>query len=420
MKTLKIILGDKILRNRILFVIFILLIVRVLATVPIPGIDKASLAGASSSSSVLDLLNIFSGGGLSTLSIIMLGVGPYITASIIMQLLTVLVPKFKAMHQEEGESGRKKFSQYSRIITVPLALIQGYAILSLLVSQKVIPALTVPQYIFNSLIITAGTMLLMWLGEQINEYGIGNGVSLIIFGGIVATIPKNIQQTIAGFDISQIPIILAILILVVVVIYGIVLITEAERPVPITYSKQASSFYGASGLTSTYLPIRLNMTGVMPIIFAISILLFPQVMVQLFNNSSNENLRNIASGVSDFLSNQLYYGIIYFLLVVLFTYFYTAVTFDTEKTSENLQKSGAFIPGFRPGEATSTHIGEILSRITLVGALFLGSIAILPIIMQWATGITTLAISGTSLLIAVSVVIDLVKKIDAQLTMREY
>jgi len=232
--------------------------------------------------------------------------------------------------------------------------------------------------------------------------------------------PTHIMNTVAAFDVSQIPIILAVLILIVVVIFGIVFVTEAERPLSVTYSKQASSFYGASGLTNTYIPLRLNQAGVIPIIFAISILLFPQIIVQLFNSSANQTLKMIATNVSSFLSNQIYYGIIYFFLVVLFTYFYTAVTFDTEKTAENLQKSGAFIPGFRPGQATSDYIGEVLSRITLVGAVFLGLIAVLPIIMQYATGINTLAIGGTSLLIAVSVVIDLVKKVNAQLTMREY
>ena len=420
MKTLKIILTDKVLRGKILFVIAVLLLVRVLAAIPIPGVDKNALIQSLSSNSILGFLNIFSGGGLSTLSIIMLGVGPYITASIIMQLLTVLVPKFKAMYSEEGEIGRKKYTQYSRILTVPLAIVQGYAILSLLISQNVIPNLAVTSYIFNVLIITAGTILLMWLGEQINDYGIGNGVSLIIFGGIVASMPTHIMNTVAAFDVSQIPIILAVLILIVVVIFGIVFVTEAERPLSVTYSKQASSFYGASGLTNTYIPLRLNQAGVIPIIFAISILLFPQIIVQLFNSSANQTLKMIATNVSSFLSNQIYYGIIYFFLVVLFTYFYTAVTFDTEKTAENLQKSGAFIPGFRPGQATSDYIGEVLSRITLVGAVFLGLIAVLPIIMQYATGINTLAIGGTSLLIAVSVVIDLVKKVNAQLTMREY
>ena len=420
MKTLKRIFEDKVLRNRILFVIGILSIIRVLAVLPIPGVDKAALANALSSNSFLGFLNIFSGGGLSSFSIIMIGVSPYITASIIMQLLTVLVPKFKEMYQEEGEAGRKKFSQYSRMITVPLAIVQGYAILTLLISQKVVAPLTESQMAFNILIITAGSMLLMWLGEQINEYGIGNGVSLIIFAGIVATLPTSILQTFQAFDISMIPMLIAVVILILLVIAGIVYVTEAERPIAITYSKQANSFYGSSGITNTYLPLRLNQAGVIPIIFAISILLFPQMIVQLFKNSPNATLQSISNGVTEFLANQLYYGLIYFALVVLFTYFYTAVTFDSKKTSEDLQKSGAFIPGFRPGVATEDYIGDVLSRITFFGAVFLGLIAVLPIILQSITQINTLAIGGTSLLIAVSVVIDFVKKVDAQLTMREY
>ena len=303
MKTLKRIFEDKVLRNRILFVIGILSIIRVLAVLPIPGVDKAALANALSSNSFLGFLNIFSGGGLSSFSIIMIGVSPYITASIIMQLLTVLVPKFKEMYQEEGEAGRKKFSQYSRMITVPLAIVQGYAILTLLISQKVVAPLTESQMAFNILIITAGSMLLMWLGEQINEYGIGNGVSLIIFAGIVATLPTSILQTFQAFDISMIPMLIAVVILILLVIAGIVYVTEAERPIAITYSKQANSFYGSSGITNTYLPLRLNQAGVIPIIFAISILLFPQMIVQLFKNSPNATLQSISNGVTELWIN---------------------------------------------------------------------------------------------------------------------
>lgn len=420
MKTLKKIWTDKILRNKILFVLLILAITRLLAIIPIPGVDREALANALSSSTFLGFLNIFSGGGLATFSIVMLGVGPYITASIIMQVLTVLVPNLKRLYQEEGEAGRKKFSQYSRLLTIPLSIIQGFALLKLLSSQNIIPAMHINEMIFNIIIITAGSMLLMWLGEQINDYGIGNGVSLIIFAGIVAVLPTKVIQIIQTFDVTMIPMFIAILILVLLVIAGIVYVTEAERPITITYSKQANNFYGSSGITNTYLPLRLNLAGVIPIIFAISLLLFPQMIIQFFSNSSNAILANIANGISSFLSNTLYYGIIYFLLVVVFTYFYTAVSFDPAKTAEDLQKSGAFIPGFRPGTATADYIGSVLGRVTFVGALFLGVVAILPIVLQAATGINTLAIGGTSLLIAVSVVIDFVKKIDAQLTMREY
>lgn len=420
MKTLTRIWQDKVLRNRILFVVFILTVIRFLSSIPIPGVDKEALAGALASNNFLGFLNIFSGGGLSSFSIIMLGVSPYITASIIMQLMTVLVPKFKELYHEEGEAGRRKFTQYSRLLTVPLAVIQGYALLALLTAQNIIPQLPVPDMIMNIIIITAGAVLVMWLGEQITEYGIGNGASMIIFAGIVASLPTSIIQVMQTFDSSMIPMILGVILLVIITIAGIVFVTEAERQITITYSKQASNFYGSSGITSTYLPIRLNQAGVIPIIFAISLLLFPQMIAQFFGNSANATLQSVSQFFTNFLSNTLAYGITYFLLVVLFTYFYTAVTFDTTKTSENLQKSGAFIPGFRPGESTTNYIGGVLSRITFFGAIFLGVIAILPLLLQAMTGVQAFAIGGTSLLIAVSVVIDFVKKVDAQLTMREY
>lgn len=420
MKIFRKIWSDKVLRSRLLFVVFILTITRLLSTIPIPGVDKAALADALSNNTLLGFLNIFSGGGLSSFSIVMLGVGPYITASIIMQVLTVLIPRLKELYQEEGEIGRRKFSQYSRILTIPLAVIQGYALITLLVSQNVIPKMSFSQDLFNIIIITAGSILLTWLGEQINEYGIGNGVSMIIFAGIVSALPTKIIQLFQTFDVSMLPMLIVIILLSIIVIAGIVFVTEAERPITITYSKQASNFYGSSGITNTYLPLRLNQAGVMPIIFAVSILLFPQMIVQFFKNSSNTTLLNIANNVSDFFSNTLYYGIVYFILVVLFTYFYTAISFDSTKTAEDLQKSGAFIPGYRPGVATADYIGSVLSKITLVGALFLGIVAVLPIILEGITGMNSIAIGGTSLLIAVSVIIDFVKKVDAQLTMREY
>lgn len=420
MKIFRKIWSDKVLRSRLLFVVFILAITRLLSTIPIPGVDKAALADALSNNTLLGFLNIFSGGGLSSFSIVMLGVGPYITASIIMQVLTVLIPRLKELYQEEGEIGRRKFSQYSRILTIPLAVIQGYALITLLVSQNIIPKMSFSQDLFNIIIITAGSMLITWLGEQINEYGIGNGVSMIIFAGIVSALPTKIIQLFQTFDVSMLPMLIVIILLSIIVIAGIVFVTEAERPITITYSKQASNFYGSSGITNTYLPLRLNQAGVMPIIFAVSILLFPQMIVQFFKNSSNTTLLNIANNVSDFFSNTLYYGIVYFILVVLFTYFYTAISFDSTKTAEDLQKSGAFIPGYRPGVATADYIGSVLSKITLVGALFLGIVAVLPIILEGVTGMNSIAIGGTSLLIAVSVIIDFVKKVDAQLTMREY
>lgn len=272
----------------------------------------------------------------------------------------------------------------------------------------------------NLAIITAGTMLMMWLGEQINERGIGNGVSLIIFAGIVAALPQSLSQYFLTFTVADIPTLVGLVVLALAVTSGIVFVTEAERPVPITYARQAKM--GASnGLgAATYLPLRLNQAGVVPIIFAISILIFPQLIAQLFATSGNVGLQSAARTIGEILANQWIYGGVYFVLVVAFTYFYTAVTFDPEKTAENLQKNGAFIPGYRPGTATAEHIGYILARVTFFGAFFLGVVAVLPVIVQAITGLTAIQVGGTSLLIAVSVILDVIKKIDAQLSMREY
>ncbi len=420
MKTIKAIFSDRGLRNRVLFVVFVLVITRLLAVVPIPEIDAKALSGLLEQNNFLGLLNILSGGGIASFSIVMLGVGPYITASIIMQLTTVLSPRLKEMYQEEGDAGRRRFVQYGRLLSLPLAVVQGFALLTLLVRQNVIPQMDLLTMANNILIITAGTLLMMWLGEQINERGIGNGVSLIIFAGIVAAIPQSLAQYFVTFDASNIPTLVGILVLVLVVIAGVVFVTEAERPIPVTYARQ-NTLGGQNGLgASTYLPLRLNQAGVVPIIFAISILIFPQLLAQLFATSANGTLQSIARSVSQLIANQWIYGGVYFVLVVAFTYFYTAVTFDPEKTAENLQKNGAFIPGYRPGAATAEHIGYILARVTLFGAVFLGLVAVLPVIVQAVTGLSAIQVGGTSLLIAVSVVLDVIKKVDAQLSMREY
>ncbi|MBP6888452.1 MAG: preprotein translocase subunit SecY [Candidatus Pacebacteria bacterium] len=420
MKTIKAIFTDRQLRTRILFVIGILIITRVLSAIPIPEVNVTQLASLLADNKVFSFLNILSGGGIASFSIVMLGVGPYITASIIMQLSTVLSPRLKEMYQEEGDAGRKRFVQYGRLLSLPLALVQGYALLTLLVRQNVLPQMAPVEMTSNLIIITAGTMLMMWLGEQINERGIGNGVSLIIFAGIVATIPTSLGQYFLTFDPSQIPTLVVLLVLSLVVIGGIVYVTEAERKVPVTYAKESRLGTSSGFGSTTYLPLRLNQAGVVPIIFAISILIFPQLAAQLFSTSGNPALQSFARMLNEIVANQWIYGVTYFVLVVAFTYFYTAVTFDPQKTADNLSKNGAFIPGYRPGVATAEYIGYVLARVTLVGALFLGLVAVLPVAIQGITGITAIAVGGTSLLIAVSVILDLIKKIDAQLSMREY
>lgn len=413
------VIKDSAIRKRVLFTLGALVVFRFLATIPIPGIDAASLSKLLAGNQFFGLLDIFSGGGISRLSIVMLGVGPYITASIIIQLLTMMFPSMKAMMQEEGEAGRHKLSQYSRLISVPLAALQAFGFLALLQSQNVIPHLAGMSLLTNIFVITAGSALLMWIGELISEFGIGNGVSLIIFAGIIAVLPSRIFQFIATFDPSQIPLYLVFFLVALVVIIAVVVVTEAERPISVTYAKQVrgNKVYGG---VSTYLPLRLNQAGVIPIIFALSILLFPQIIANFLSNVSNTNISDIARWVATTLNDPWTHGILYFLLVFIFTYFYTAVTFDPKMISENLQKGGAFIPGVRPGESTMNYLGKVVTRITLVGALFLGLIAVLPLAMQGFTGNQTLAIGGTALLIVVSVVLDLLKKVDAQASMREY
>ena len=416
---MKIVFEDVTLRKRVLFALAALMVFRLLAAIPIPSVNAEGLQAFLSNNQFFGLLNVFSGGGFSNLSIVMLGVGPYITASIVMQLLTVLIPKLKEMNQEEGDAGRARFMQYSRYLTVPLAFIQGFAFLLILQQNGIIPSLSLETAIINTIIIAAGSMLLMWLGELITEFGVGNGVSLIIFAGIVAGLPSSLAQVLFSFDVSQIPTYIGFAAAAVVITAGVVFITEAERPIPVTYARRVRGMKVMGGV-STYLPLRLNQAGVMPIIFGLSILLFPQMIATFLAQSSVSWLASGAQAVLSALNNQFVYGFLYFLLVFIFTFFYTAITFEPHQIAKNLQKNGAFVPGVRPGITTAEYLGNIITRITLVGALFLGGIAVLPIILQGATGITTLTIGGTALLIVVSVVLDVVKKIDAQTSIREY
>jgi preprotein translocase subunit SecY len=415
----RLIATDEGLRKKLFFVFLMLVIFRFGANIPIPAVDPARLATFLEQNQFLGLLNVFSGGGLSNLSVFMLGVSPYITATIIMQLLTMIFPRLKEMYHEEGSAGRQRFMMYSRFITVPLAIIQAVGLLALLRSQGVIGQLTGFDYIFNIIIAVAGSMLLMWLGELMSEYGIGNGVSLIIFAGIVASLPATLAQLAVTFTVAQVPLLIGFLIVGVLIIAGIIIITEAERPIPITYAKQVRGMkmYGGQ---STYLPLRVNQAGVIPIIFALSILLFPQIIINFFGAVDNALVQSVVSFLTMIVNNLWFYGTLYFILVFIFTYFYTAVTFDPDAIATNLQKNGAFIPGIRPGQPTSQYIAKILTRITLVGATFLGAIAVLPFVMQALTNNPSLAIGGTSLLIVVSVVLDLVKKIDGQVSLREY
>lgn len=419
-RKMKLMFGDAVLRRRVLFVLVALVIFRVLANIPIPAAAGQNLAGLLANDQALGFLNLLTGGGLSAVSIVMLGVGPYITASIIMQLMTMMSPKMKAMQHEEGEFGRRKMTQYSRLLAVPLALVQGYGLIAYLGKQGILVGLTPFEVLTNTLVVAAGSLLLMWIGELISEFGIGNGVSLIIFAGIVSSLPARAAELAYTFNVAQLPLYIAVLAITIAIVMAVVFMTEAERPVPVTYAKQARGGRTIGGTTQTYLPLRVNQAGVIPIIFALSILIFPTVVANALATMGSGTVQAIALAIQKALANSWVNGALYFGLVFIFTYFYTAVTFDPDAISTNLQKNGAFIPGIRPGEQTSQYLAKILTRITLVGAIFLGAIAILPLIMQELTGVATLAIGGTALLIVVSVVLDLVKKVDAQLSMREY
>ncbi len=416
---LKIAFTEPAIRNRLLFILGALFIFRALANIPIPGVDHAVLAQFFENNQFLGLLNIFSGGGLSNLSIVMLGVGPYITASIIMQLLTVMSPAMKSLYSEEGEAGRAKFTQYSRLLTLPLALLQGFGFLTLLQNQGVLMNMSTFAFATNIILVVAGSLLLIWLGELVTEFGIGNGVSIIIFAGIVAGLPATISQLAFSYTTAQLPIYVAFVCVALAVLYLVVVMTEAERPVPITYAKQSrgGQTYGS---TSSFLPLRLNQAGVIPIIFAMSVLLFPQMIVNVLQSFGVSGIEGIAAAVTSFSNNLPLYSVVYFVLVIVFAFFYTAVTFDPDAVSKNLQRSGAFVPGLRPGSATSEYLAGLITRLTLVGAGFLGVVAVLPLAMQIVTGIGALAVGGTALIIVVNVVLDLLRRLESQVSLREY
>ncbi len=412
------------LRNDIIFVLGILLIYRLLAHVPVPGVDITGLKNYLEGNQILGLLNIFTGGGLSNFSVVMLGLGPYITSSIIFQLLTMVVPKIEEL-SKEGERGQQKINQWTRYATVPLGLLQSYATIAFLSrgsggAGNLLSSMTSLKLFTAIMSVTAGTVFLMWLGELISERKIGNGSSILIFAGIIASLPQGVIQ--AWSDLSTNPGALShyltFIVIALISIAAIVFITEGERAIPISYARQVigSRIYGGS---KTHLPLRVNPAGMIPIIFAVSIILFPTFAAQFFLGAKSETIARGAQVVIDLFNNQIFYGIIYFILVVGFTYFYTAIIFQPPKIAENLQKQGGFIPGVRPGTETSAYISGIMNKLLLAGSLFLGIIALLPILMQGTFGVN-LVISGASMLIVVGVVIETIKQIDAQLIMRTY
>jgi len=407
------------LRNKILFILGILIVFRIAANVPLPGVNIEQLRRLFEGNQLLGMLNVFSGGGLTNISIVMLGVGPYITASIIMQLLTMIVPRVEQIYKEEGEAGRQKFNMWTRWLTVPLAVLQTFSMVTLLKSQGVLTITSSFDIAVIVVIATAGTIFLMWLGELITEKGIGNGVSLIIFAGIVSGLPSGISKLFLTFDSAQIFTYLGLLIVTLITIGGVVMVTEGQRNIPVSYAKRVRGSSTMGGSTS-HLPLRVNQAGVIPIIFAMSIMLFPGMIATFLMKASNPMISGAASVVNNLFQNQVFYSSLYFILIVMFTYFYTAVVFDPVKIAENLQKQGGYIPGIRPGKTTADFLYKIMNRITLTGSIFLGTIAVLPFIVQGLTGMQAIQIGGTSILIVVSVVIETIKQIEGQLVMRDY
>lgn len=407
-------------RNKILYVLGMLVIFRLVAHIPIPGVNLDNLRQFLAGNQIFGLLDVFSGGTMKNFSIVMLGVGPYITSSIIFQLLAMIVPKLEEL-SKEGESGQQKINTYTRFLAVPLAILQSYAMIKLL-NNSALPIITDLSFFRLATImvtITAGTMFLMWIGELISEKKVGNGISLLIFAGIVSSFPGSLRNFFINYNSADFYIFVLFALVALLTVVGVVFINEGQRNIPVNYAKQVrgNNMYGGS---STHLPLRVNMSGVIPIIFAISLATFPSLIAQFFTHAKTLWLATAAVKVITLFQNQLFYGIIYFLLVFGFTYFYTAVIFHPQKMAENLQKQGGFIPGIRPGTETEKYLGQTMNRINLTGALFLGLIAILPLLAQYFMGTTNLAIGGTSLLIVVSVAIETSKQISAQLTMHAY
>ncbi|MBI4067396.1 preprotein translocase subunit SecY [Candidatus Gottesmanbacteria bacterium] len=406
-------------RKKILFTAFIFFVFRLFAHIPIPGVDIGRLKALFEQSEFLGLLDIFSGGTLINFSVMALGLNPYINASIILQLLTMVFPKLEAL-SKEGEFGREKINQYTRFLTIPLSALQSIGMYALLRSQGVIDNLPPLTLLTMIITMTAGTILLMWLGELISEFGIGNGISLIIFAGIVGRLPVVLGQTANIVNQESFFNIIIFGIVGLLVVAGIVFINEAVRQIPVTYAKRirGNKMYGGS---SSYLPLRLNQAGVIPIIFAVSIVLLPSLFGRFIEQIPNPIISGIARSVVFIFSTQgILYNVFYFLLVVGFTYFYTAVTFNPQKIAGEVQKYGGFIPGIRPGSPTANYLNYILTRITLAGAIFLGTIAVMPSLAQRFSGIASLTIGGTGILIVVSVVLETVKQIESQLLTRSY
>ncbi len=410
------------LRNRILFVLGAFALFRFMANIPMPGIDKDSLQALFERFQMFQFADLLIGGTLDQFSIVMLGLGPYITSVIVIQLLTLVWPALQRMYREEGDAGRKKVNQYGRLMTVPFAFVQTFGMLSLFQNQGVLEPLSLLQTVNIIAVVTAGTVFLMWIGELITEKGIGNGVSLMIFAGIISSVPSHIGHMVREvmFNPDMVPMYILFFVLGAPIIAAVVHVNEARRNIPVSYARRVRGrkIYGGA---STYLPLSLNPAGVIPIIFAMSMVVLPSMFIGFLVNVDGF-IGNTATVISGFLEMTWVYGGLIFILVCLFTYFYTAVTFDPKNVSENLQKMGGFVPGIRPGKSTANYIKYILNRVLLLGALFLATIAVLPMAISAFTEVEAFGflIGGASLIIIVSVVLETIRQVNSQLQMREY
>ncbi|HKC04803.1 MAG TPA: preprotein translocase subunit SecY [Patescibacteria group bacterium] len=404
-------------RKKLIVTAVILIVFRLAGHIPAAGINHNTLSALFNGSPLLSLLDVFSGGTLANFSILALGLNPYINASIILQMLGYVIPSLEAL-QKEGEFGQEKINQYTRLLTVPLAALQAFGMYALLKGQHVIQNLDPLSLLALVITMTAGTIFAVWLGELISEYGFKNGVSILIFTGIVARLPVTFGQSLSivqSQDILKVGIFLAI---AVIIVGLIIFVSDAARQIQIHYAKRRTT----SGLAMTsYLPLRLNQAGVIPIIFAVSLVLLPSLLGQFLANVGNPVVAGIARNVTAAMNPQgITYNIVYFILVFGFTYFYTAVVFNPEKISEDLQKGGGFIPGVRPGKETEKYLSFILTRLTVVGGAFLGLIAVLPSFFRSFVGATNLAIGGTSILIVVSVALEFIREIEGEMIMGKY
>ncbi|MBD3279673.1 MAG: preprotein translocase subunit SecY [Candidatus Pacebacteria bacterium] len=417
--TIKQIWRNQKLRYKLLFTAGIFLLFRLLAHIPVPAVDTNQLQSIFAGSQFLSFLNIFSGGTLARFSIVAVGIQPYITASIIMQLASMVFPKLKEL-QKEGEAGRQQVNQYTRLLTVPLGIFQSLSVIALLNSQGLIQ--TQEPLALTAIITTlvAGSMIMMWLGELVSLHGIGNGISMVLFAGIVSQVPVAVAQLATAVTSQQLTVILSFAVILLAVIGLVVFMNQAVRKIPIQYAKRVrgSRVYGGQ---RTHLPVRVNVAGVMPIIFAVSLMLVPSFLGQLLVKSSNQSLVELGQNLTIwFNQTSPIYMIVYFLLVFGFSFFSALVFFNAEDLAAELKKSGAFIPGVRPGGPTKKFLEYVVIRITLVGAVFLGFIALLPALAQLFTGVQSLAIGGTSVLIVVSVVLETAKQVESMLVGQNY